>query len=307
MNEKQLKPVVCIMNPDDIYWMQNKGELPKNADCIITPYQAKELEKEQNIVFPAIRENAIFMLDPIAKDKYIERNTSTDAATIDRRINAIMVIVSCLGGKEFKAVSNRSSSLNQQTVVDVGVDLHVPKVDNNSSTRVNNGKTEDKEQTLYVSASFSGVYSKKGYEQAEAIAIEYGLRNDPVIDSLLKMRHPDHPNKINKDTYRISTSEDLKKNLEVAEELKLKIGKAMNIDIDVDVSTSREESNLETFEFEVEFGSVENENNPTEGQLNPPLAPQISDKPKKSLNWLFWVLGGVIAALAAGLLYVLLK
>jgi hypothetical protein len=33
----------------------------------------------------------------------------------------------------------------------------------------------------------------------------------------------------------------------------------------------------------------------------------ITSKPKKSLNWLFWLMGGVIIALAACLLYVILK
>ena len=96
-------------------------------------------------------------------------------------------------------------------------------------------------------------------------------------------RRPDHCNALHKKKYRVSTCKDLKENLEIANDLKVNVMKAVKVNIDVNVNTSHDERYLEVFEFKVEFGPV-----------------------KKSRKWLFWILSGAIAALAAGLLIALL-
>ena len=302
MNSQQLKPVVCVMNPDDIYWMENHGEISKYSGNIITPYEAKAIEESQNVQFPEIRENVIFMLDPLEGNKYIERTESSDADIVEKRINAIIVIVSLLGGKNFKIKSERQLMLNDKKQVGVDVKVNVlKKVKLDSDTEVDLSKVLSGENRIVATAKFEGIYSDKNYYKAVALAQQYGLVNDPTINTFLSTRHPDNPNPCLSQTYMVNTCKDLKENLKVAEALKVDVKKALNVNVDVNVNTSHDERYVESFEFEVEFGPVVRET-PT-----PPLL-QIknTDSGKKSRKWLYWVIGGVAVALAAGLIIALL-
>ena len=274
MNKQQLKPVVCIMNPDDIYWIREHSNI-KLAENLLTPYEAQELV-EQGVSFPVFKDNVIFMINPLEEGKYIERTESTDEDIIEKRINAIEVIVSYLGGKRFKAISKRKKEKGRSTQVGVNVKVETSKVDINSQTEVEKktGSTDGTE--IFVSADFEGEYSVENYYIAEAIAKQYGLDNDSEIQKLLKLRHPSNCNTVRRQTYRVNTCKDLKDNLKVAEELKVGVLKAVNVGVEANVNTSSDERYIEVFEFEVEFGPVK--------------------------KWIFWILGGVIAALTVGLI-----
>ncbi|MBR6091590.1 MAG: hypothetical protein IKQ09_02090 [Bacteroidales bacterium] len=304
MKEQQLKPVVCVMNPDDIYWIKEKKELSKFSGSFLSPYEAKEMETTQGVEFPEIRENVIFMLDPTVKNRYIIRTESSDAYIVERRINAIEVIVSLLGGKNFKVISERKANKSNGTQVEVKVNVGTPKVGVNNNTKVGTNTIQNGEITIVATAEFKGEYSEENYFKAEAIAKQYGLFNEPTISSLLMTRHPDNCNEILKKTYSVNTCKDLKENLEVAEDLKVNVMNAVKVDVDVNVKTSHDERYIEAFEFEVEFGPVKAD----------PRAQQERKKGttgcKKEHNlskWLIWIMGATIIALASGLIYILLK
>lgn len=280
MNKQQLKPVVCIMNPDDIYWIKEHSNMIKLADNLMTPYEAQKLV-EQGVEFPVIRDNVVFTLNPLEECKYIERTESTDTDIIEKRINAIEVIISYLGGKHFKAISKRKSEKSKDTQVGVKIKVETPKVDVDSTTDVKNQSSLQDETEVFVSADFKGEYSVGNYKIAVATAQQYGLDNDSEIQKLLKLRHPSNCNAVQRQTYRVNTCKDLKDNLKVAEDLKVGVMKAVKVGVEANVNTSSDERFSEFFEFEVAFG-------------------------EKNNKWLFWVMGGAIVALAAGLLIALL-
>ena len=306
MKDQQLKPVVCVMNPDDIYWMKEKKDMSKFSDSFLTPYEARELETTQGIGFPGIRENVVFMLDPIARNRYIIRTESTDADIVEKRINAIEVIVSLLGGKNFSAISERRTDVSKETQVEVKVDVGTRKVGVDNDTRVEKNTAQSGSITIIATAEFKGEYSEENYFKAKAIAEQYGLIEDPTISSLLLTRHPDNCNEIIKKRYRVSTCKDLMDNLKVSNELKVNVLSAVNVDIDVNVNTSHDDRYMEAFEFEVEFGPV----------IPDPIAQkkrkeiQVIDQPdeindNKSKNWIIWAMGATIVALAVGLVMAL--
>lgn len=299
MNKQQLKPIVCIMNPDDIYWIREHSNI-KLAENLLTPYEAQKLV-EQGVSFPVFKDNVIFMINPLEEGKYIERTESTDEDIIEKRINAIEVIISYLGGKRFKAISKRKNEKGRSTQVGVNVKVETPKVDVNSQTEVEKrtGSTDGTE--IFVSADFEGEYSVENYHIAEAIAKQYGLDNDNEIQKLLKLRHPSNCNAVRRQTYRVNTCKDLKDNLKVAEELKVGVLKAVNVGVEANVNTSSDERYIEVFEFEVEFGPVKKTKTSKTSLEND----EVSNKTKEN-KWIFWVMGGVIAALAAGLIIALL-
>lgn len=283
MDEQQLKPVVCILNPDDIYWIQEKQtNLPNPSVNLLTPYQAKELRGSQGVVFPEIRENKVFMLDPFVEKRYIVRTESTDADIVEKRINAIEVIVSLLGGTKFKAISARKSDLDNETHIGAGVNVKVNDAifGISADTKVDKDSKEYKEKCVTVMAEFKGKYSKKNYYLAKEVAKQYGLSDDPKIMSLLETRNPDNPNYIKKKTYRVNTSSDLKRNLGVAGRLKTAVKNTVKVDLDVNVETSHDERYMDSFEFEVEFSPIK--------------------------RWIKLAIGGAITALAAALVIALL-
>lgn len=300
MEKQELMPVVCVMNPDDIYWMKEHHEMSRYSDILLTPYEVREIEETRHVVFPKIRENVVFMLDPI-EGKYIERTESTDADIVEKRINAIIVIVSLLGGKNFIVLSERKSIINSKKQIDVDVKVDVTqKVKVDSKTEVDLSKGLSGETRITATAEFEGVYSERNYYKAVALAQQYGLLEDPTINNFLLTRHPDNPNPCKRQIYEVNTCKDLKENLKVAEDLKVKIMNAVNVNVDVNVQTSHDERYLEVFKFEVEFGPVVKETSD-----EPSCADRI-EKKKKSNKLLFWVMGGAIVALVIGLVLALI-
>lgn len=280
MDKQHLKPVVCIMNPDDIYWMKEHSNISKYMDNLLTPYEALEL-KNQGVVFPTFRDNVIYMLNPLEDNTYIERTESTDADIVEKRINAIEVIISHLGGKHFKAISNRKTIKGKDKQVGVNLKVNTPKVDVASKTDVYTQAASTETKDIFVSADFEGEYSEKSYNIAVATAKQYGLDNDGEIKKLLIERHPNHCNTLRRKKYIVNTCRDIKDNLKVAEDLQVGVMKAINVGVEANVKTSSDEHYTENFEFEVEFG-------------------------EKKHQWLGWVIGGVVVALAAGLAIALL-
>lgn len=302
MNKQQLKPVVCIMNPDDIYWIKEHSNMLKLADNLLTPYEAKKLI-EQGVAFPVIRDNVVFTLNPLEEGRYIERTESTDADIIEKRINAIEVIVSFLGGKRFKAISKRKTEKGRDTQVGVKIKVETPKVDVDSNTDIECQSSLMDETEMFVSADFEGEYSIENYKIAVATAKQYGLDNDSEIQKLLKLRHPSNCNAVRRQTYRVNTCKDLKDNLKIAEDLKVGVMKAVNVGVEANVNTSSDERYSEYFEFEVEFGSVRKSQKETgENLINSGASKSVHEK---SYKWLFWVMGGAIVALAVGLIIAL--
>jgi len=282
MDKQKLKPVVCILNPDDIHWMQEKRTDPSNSSVnLLTPYQAKELEEKQHVVFPEIRENKVFMLDPLGENKYIFRTPETDAKIVAKRINAIMVIVALLGGKNFQAISLQNSTQNVESQVGVDVKLKVPKVGVNSNTNYNRKTSKQAEKKRHIIAEFNGKYSKSNYRLAVKVAEQYGLSDDPTISDLLITRRPNSENYTIRKEYEVNTCEDLKENLKIAGDLMVDIRNAVNVDVKVDVTTSQDGQYIDNFKFTAEFVPI-----------------------KK--RWIMWAIGGAIAVLAAALVIALL-
>lgn len=195
MNEKQSNPaVVCIMNPDDRIQLEGKSQ---DLSCCVTPYEVAKWINS-GCKFPSVRENIIYMQNPLECDEYVYRTEETDEVVVKKRINAIETIVSLLGGKSYKVLSEIENVIKNDNDVSVDVDVKFFNSEINANTDVKKGIGTNDKEIIEVTAEWDGVYTKENYYKAEAVAKQYGLIDDPLIKSLLDQRHPRNPNFIKK-------------------------------------------------------------------------------------------------------------
>ena len=307
MDEKQLSPVICVLNPDDIRFL--KEENAENADSFKTPFEIMEL-KEQGYAFPDIKEGRAYMRDPFDKKKFIYRMPIDDEKAIEKRISIIEQIIYYLGGKmliihvKTEEVTDQSGHVSHEAG---GGSSSI-----NINEKGNIGQQSHDERTKDVSLATKWVgpkpMTKESYEEAERIAKEYGLFNDNDINNFFVMRKPGAFRRMENKTYHVHTHQDLTRNLEIAQKIDATL-KVAKIKLDVNYERSKSEAKSETYDFKVEFEpyemNEESEQIPTvpvqkTGKVSKP------EKYRKSNKWLFWVMGGVIAALVAGLIMALL-
>ena len=272
MKTEKLQPVVCILNPDDVYYLRER-EKSNNVENYITPYEAIELQKE-NVVFPSIRENVVYMLNPMEEKTYIYRTESTDEEIVAQRIAKIEIIVSLLGGKNYKVCSHQQTQANIDTNVNVKTHTDVKAgVDVVANTDIKHTKSTNASQEYESSAQWPGTYTREGYNRARLIAAQSGLLEDPQINSLLIQRSPDNnPNPLINQTYHIHTCSDLARNIDVAAQLNTEVKHKVGVDVDVNVKTSKSVSEEKTFDFEAEFGPLLDTSN-SQKQPNPTKLP----------------------------------
>ena len=292
MKPEKLQPVVCILNPDDVYYLRER-EKSNNVESYITPYEAIELQKE-NVVFPNIRENIVYMLNPLREKTYIYRTESTDEDIVAQRIANIEIIVSLLGGKNYKVHSHLQAQTNTNTDVDVKTHTDVKAgVDVVANASIGNAKSGKYNQEYESSAKWPGTYTREGYNRARLIAEQSGLLEDANINALLSQRSPENnPNPIQSKIYHVHTCSDLARNVNVATQIDTEVKNKVGVNIDVNVKTSKSVSEEETFDFEVEFG-------PLVSAISNPRRPQLP-------IWVILLLSVLGAGVVAMLLILLL-
>lgn len=290
MMETQVKPVICILNPDDVYTIrQHKGRC-ENSECYITPQEA-QLVGNEGFSMPPIRENVIFMRQPLEK-KYIIRTPQDDEDIINQRIAYIENILCLLGGKDYEIErsENVSSQKNTNTEVGVSADVDLRPVgqgngSGESQTSVGVEKRQQSDRYVKSSARWPGRYTSKDYEEAVRLANESGLITDPDIASLIRQRNPLLSNPIEQKEYECQTHTDLIHNLEVAESLRANALSLVNATVSVNVQRSEREEKSSSYKFKAAFGElVELTNNHANSTNLPTLQTNEEKTIKKGLK-----------------------
>jgi len=293
MSTQDLKPALCILNPDDVYNLKNNHA--EDSYYCITPYEALEMQSH-GITFPVephLQEGLVLTREPHGRGYYY-RTDETDCRVINERCLAIEAILSYLGGKEFRY--SETSSFRCKHSADIDVELGGKKsgieVDNTTgvNTHTNQGEKGDKS----VTAQWSGNYTHEGYLRAVELAKVNGLITDPTIAALLEQRLPSHPNPIASQEYHVNVTADLDQSIHVLEDISANLQDKVGGHLKVDVNTSRKVDQSATVDFFVSFGPIPIEVSQKAIEDEKRLTPRGKDR-----KWL-WVTIVTAAIMAIG-------
>lgn len=294
MNDRQLKPAVCILNPDDVYNM--KANFANDSYYCITPYEAVDMQN-QGISFPVdphIQEGLVLTRNPDG-DGYYYRTDESDGRIINERCLAIEAILSYLGGKEFRYSESSSfkSNLSSGITVDVNAKRWCNSIDN--TTQENKSTSEQECKDKAVAAQWSGNYTHAGYLRAVELAKSNGLISDPTIAALLEQRLPSHPNPIAAQEYHVNITSDLDNNIHILEDLSINIANKIGVGLKVDLNSSRKLDSSSTVDFFVSFGPIPQE---VSKMAQEKEEARLLHNEKKGFKWL-WVVTAAIVIIGA--------
>lgn len=255
MKESELKPAICVLNPDDVYKL--KEYHAEDSYYCVTPHEALALQ-QQGVSLPStphLQEGLVLTKEP-NRLAYYYRTDETDCRVINERCLAIEAILSYLGGKEFK-YSETSSFRSRRTVgVDVNAGFKKGGIDVGNQTGVDTDENIGQSGDKTVAALWDGKYTKDGYNRAVELAKVNGLLSDPAIAALLEQRTPQHPNPISRQEYHVNVTADLDKNVHVLEDISANLKGKIKGNLKVDVNTSRNLDQQSTVDFFVSFGPI---------------------------------------------------
>lgn len=289
--KKQLKEVVCVLNPEDIYYMKNyMGEMNSH---LVTPYEIQEMKDARWLMPSELQEGSIVTRHPY-KNEYIFLNEQTEDEIALARINVIGTILSYLGAKNFKVCQTSLKFNDEHKTYNVGADASAMGNEGSGKFNYKKGGTGTEEFTIKNASQWPGTYTVEGYKKACEIAKWSGLDKDSTVAAIIEQRNPKHGNALSSRTYQIDVRSDLEQYKNISVDLKEAI-KRCNVKAMINGSyeSNDKSSRHNTFDFEVEFGPLK--------------TPQSSISNNRGRhNWLWWLMVGVIVALAVGLIISLL-
>lgn len=278
-NSKDLKPIICILNPDDKWYIDKYGEGNVSRLCV-TGNEIDNL-RSQGVKFPdqsQLKENLVLTKD-YSSNEYLIRTPDYDRNKVEGRIKATLDILSYLGAKFCKIEyytseeSKRNHSFDGELHIktkgsfgdkEEGVKASDSK--NADLTVLNKNQSSDKyTKSILDEAKWPGSYDEIGFEKAKEIAQREGLDTDEGIKSLLNQRNPYHHNAIQKERYRVDLIKEMREanRLEVSLHagIKSKLGVSLisastSVDIDGKIKVINNSSAKlhEIMDIQVEFG-----------------------------------------------------
>lgn len=289
---EELEDVVCVLNPDDIFYLQNYQSHTKKD--LVSPYDL-QCWRENGIQVPKVSEGSILIKHPFA-NSYVVLDDSKEEDIVLDRINKIEAILSYLGGTEFEVIHTCSKKyhIKKDTDFNAGIDVK-PNKSSEKSANFNAGldvnvckEGENDFKTTHTNhTQWTGGYTPKGYREAMAIAVENKLDKDPVIKSILTQRNPEHPNPIALKEYSVDVKSDIinskKTAIKLAADIKTKM---LSINPSLGFSRNVDENSSEqtTHDFRVKF-------NPIERHV------LFSGNGKNKKNLLPWIICAVLSAI----------
>lgn len=301
----EAKPIICVLNPDDIYRINNSnnnseaiaGVAPYRQNCV-SPLDTASLTKAGYEFSNGVMENTVFCIDPTNKNRYIKRTIESDENAISWRIQILEEILSLIGGKNYRITHDVRYKKENSLKVDSGIDMKYigSEGTNSGNAGCNVDKADDSSIDKHYSgaATWPGSYSPENYTKACAIAVSTGLDQDPNIHSILQQRAPDHVNALTTKEYEYKIMSDLHKRVETIAKLSAGLGEALGISMNADVNQSEAMQNEESFRFEVEFCPI---------PVQEIKQVELNNKKRKTVYVVLGIILFLIAGFAAGFLF----
>jgi len=306
--KNELKPVVCIVNPDDKHNISRQPDSHCLEYCI-TPYEIAKL-KEEGVIFPddKLIEGMILMKKPGNSKEYYYRTADDEYRLITERISNIELILSYLGAYQ----SNLHEETSQKNVKSLTTDVKVEgegkagltptPINVESETKVSTEKDANNHIEIDSSVKWKGAYTRESYEKAKEIARDSGLEQDEVIRNLIEMRDPSHPNPIDEKIYSFNLRSDFKNNCSVAADVKATFDGLLSANINVNVEVNSQLEKMEYGDIKVAFGKLEEKQlsvtSNAEGNTGEPIKPE---NPKIYIYLIAAIVLGFVAAIVGAL------
>lgn len=256
----ELEDVVCVLNPDDIFYLQNYQSHAKKD--LVSPYDL-QCWRENGIQVPKVSEGSILIKHPFANSYVVLDDNKEEDIVLDR-INKIEAILSYLGGTEFEVIHTCSKKyhIKKNTKIDEKAKGKKKSFSGDESSEVSadNESGNDIEAKHTNHTQWTGGYTPKGYRKAMTIAVENKLDKDPVIKSILIQRNPEHPNPIALKEYSVDVKSDIINSKKIAVKLAADIDtKLVSINASLGFNRSVDESSSEqtTHDFKVKFNPID--------------------------------------------------
>lgn len=275
MADLKLKPVICVLNPDDIYYLQKYSNCPESLPYCATIQDVKNLKKKGVDIPEALCKENVILTQLPSQNKYVRRTPAEENNIIEYRIKAIGNILSYLGAKScsisYSSSTQTMDGLKTNTNLRGDFNANVLGYGQGYNGNVKVG-TDNNNQSIYEKSLLSentwpGNYTEEGYKRAKEIAIEAGLDQDDGIKALFEQRNPYHHNPVSANHYRVDLYSSMKKSLEIATSIQVGISKSLslplgpdssaslNLGLDVDVAKNEYAESHEIMELSIEFGS----------------------------------------------------
>ena len=321
MADLNLKPVICVLNPDDIYYLQKYSNCPESLPYCATIQDVKNLKKKGVDIPEALCKENVILTQLPSQNKYVRRTPAEENNIIEYRIMAIGNILSYLGAKScsisYSSSTQTMDGLKTNTNLRGDFNANVLGYGQGYNGNVKVG-TDNNNQSIYEKSLLSentwpGNYTEEGYKRAKEIAIEAGLEQDDGIKALLEQRNPYHPNPISTNHYRIELYSEMKKSLEIATSIQVGVSKSLNlpmgagasasvnVGLDVNVDKNEYAENHEIMDLSIEFGPYIPKNGSSVSMskaVELPFSPVSYNNQMSTGKLIAIVVGAVVAAVA---------
>ena len=251
--------VILVVNPDEKYYMQKKGNQYMN-NCY-TPLELKQKIENQDIVVSSDVDNPIrehlWLTKYPTDNAYVQLTEDNECVDIERKINAIENIISYLGGTNFSAESftgiTRKVGVGYHPNRNADAVIEEMPVNINGFLNAQGDINFDGQHNVRSETRWSGICTPESYERAKTIARQTHLDQDSTIQYLLEQRNPAHPNQLTAKTYIVNVRRDVNENAEIALGMKASLSTLFSSDLELKLNYSQVESLQSEFKFSVEF------------------------------------------------------
>lgn len=322
MGKSDLKPVICILNPDDKYYLQRDSNCIDSLPYCVTINDVRDLKKQGVEISDNLCKENIILTQLPGQKKYIFRRPEDENSMIENRIKKIGDILSYLGAKSCVISFSSKSKADMDSHVGVGVDVDAKGkvgvkdssiekgVDVNAQVDVNKSYGVVSEKNLLSENQWPGSYSEEGYKRAKEIALESALDEDLGIISMLEQRNPCHPNPVLSNHYRVELYSSMKKSLEIATDIQTGVSKSLNlpktsvsgsvnVGINVNVEKNEYAESHEIMDMQIEFGPFIPKKASAPDMRDATTLPQPAGSNMSTGKLVAIILGAVVVAVGA--------
>lgn len=288
----------AILNPDDILTLKKYKllELQKQIqekggtiDNFISPYDLVAIQNENNglVTLPKhVSEGDVLIRTSentyaIIRDRKNIQDILKEKVVIVQHIAHLLGCTSFNGANEIVCINEISANgkFNSETDANIPIDetTKLP-LHRDRSVSLNGNLSGNDRKKVEVRSKAKGVVTAEAYEEAVQYAETYHLLDDINIKTLIEERNPNKLQNITTSRhYTIELSSDIIGGVELGYQLGLGFAEIFKTKLNISAELKAEEHKKYFFEFDVEFGNI-NEGKETDNLHENVLPPMQSEQ-----------------------------